>query len=162
MVSDLDPPVQRHPKVAFLRNTMRYCYNCNRVTYGKPLFCSFCGRSYNVKLCPRLHPNGRNAQACSQCGSRDLSTPAPKAPLWISLAAFGLSLLPGFLLTLVSLLFAIAAIHAIFVNPRMLLASLFLAFALAVLWAMWTRLPLALRQFIRKKLIEREKEGRRP
>jgi len=139
---------------------MRYCYNCNRVTYGKPLFCNFCGRSYDVKLCPRLHPNGRNAQACSRCGSRDLSTPAPKAPAWISLAAYGLSLLPGFLLALISLLFVTVAIHAIFVNPRMLLASIFLALALSVLWVMWTRLPLALRQFIRKRLMGGEKDWR--
>ena len=140
---------------------MRYCYNCNRVTYGKPLFCNSCGRSYDVKLCPRLHPNGRNAQACSQCGSRDFSTPAPKAPLWISLAAFGLSFLPGLLLALVSGLFLIGAVHVLLVNPRMLFGFLFLGFAIAVLWALWTRLPLALRQFIRKRLMEREKDRRR-
>lgn len=139
---------------------MRYCYNCNRVTHGKPLFCNFCGRSYNVKLCPRLHSNGRNAQACSQCGSRDLSTPAPKAPVWIGLAVFLLSLLPGLVLLLVSLLFVIAVVHALFVNPRMLVSFIFLALALTVLWAMWKRLPLALRQFIRKRLLDREREGR--
>jgi hypothetical protein len=140
---------------------MLYCYNCNRVTYGKPLFCNFCGRSYNVKLCPRLHPNGRNARACSQCGSRDLSTPAPKAPLWISLVVFLLSLVPGLLLVLISLLSVIALVHALFTNPRMLVAFTFLALALTVLWAMWTRLPLALRQFIRKRLLNREQDGRR-
>jgi hypothetical protein len=140
---------------------MRYCYNCNRVTYGKPLFCNFCGRSYNIKLCPRLHPNGRNAQACSQCGSRDLSTPAPKAPAWISVTVFFLSFLPGLLLFLISALFLIALVHELFVNPRMLGSFVFLAFAFVVLWAMWTRLPLALRQFIRKRLLEREKDRRR-
>lgn len=140
---------------------MRYCYNCNKVTRSKPLFCNFCGRSYNVKLCPRLHANGRNAQACSQCGSRDLSTPAPKAPLWISVAVFFLSLVPGFLLFLISLLFLAALIRELLTNPRMLLCFVFLALALTVLWAMWTRLPLALRQFIRKGLLERDKERRR-
>jgi RNA polymerase subunit RPABC4/transcription elongation factor Spt4 len=139
---------------------MRYCYNCNRITQGQPLFCNSCGRSYNVKLCSRLHPNPRNAQVCSQCGGRDLSTPAPKAPLWISLAVFFLSLVPGFLLFAFSLLFLIALIHQVFVNPRMLFGFAFLALALSVLWAIWTRLPLALRQFIRKQMLDREKERR--
>lgn len=139
---------------------MRYCYECNRVTHGEPLFCNFCGRSYNVKLCPRQHTNPRNAQACAQCGSRDLSTPAPKPPLWIALTAWILSLVPGLLLVLISSLFILALIRTLFVNPRMLVASVFIALALTVLWAMWTRLPLAIRQFIRKQLLERGKERR--
>jgi hypothetical protein len=137
---------------------MRYCYNCNRITQGEPLFCNFCGRSYGVKLCSRLHKNPRNAQICSQCGSRELSTPAPKQPIWISLAVFGLSLLPGFLLFIISILFVVAALHVLLTNPRMLLSFGFLALALTVLWAMWTRLPLALRQWIRRRLLSRDKE----
>lgn len=139
---------------------MRYCYNCNRITQGKPLFCQFCGRTYSVKLCPRLHQNPRNAQICSQCGNRDLSTPAPKQPLWVSLAAFALSLVPGLLLFLVSIFFIAALLDVLFSNPRMLFGFAFLALALTVLWAMWTRLPLALRQWIRKQLLDREKERR--
>jgi len=139
---------------------MRYCYQCNRITQGKPLFCNFCGRSYDVKLCPRLHMNPRIAQACGQCGSRDLSTPAPKSPIWISVAVFFLSLVPGLLLFVISLAFVIALIHELFVNPRMLFSFIFLALALTVLWAMWTRLPMSLRRFIRKRLLEREKEDR--
>lgn len=139
---------------------MKYCYQCNRVTHGEPLFCNFCGRSYSVKLCARLHKNPRNAEACAQCGSRDLSTPAPKAPVWISLAVFFLSLVPGFLLGAISLLFIVALIRALFLNPQMLLGFVFLALALTVLWAMWTKLPLKLRQFIRKRLLDREKERR--
>src|SRR5208282_5766615 len=100
---------------------MKYCYNCNRVTVGEPLFCNFCGRSYNVKLCPRLHKNPRNAQACAQCGSHELSTPAPQAPVWISLTVFLVSLVPGFLLAAISVLFIVALIRALFLSPRMLL-----------------------------------------
>jgi hypothetical protein len=137
---------------------MRYCYACNRITHGAPLFCQYCGRTYSIKLCPRLHQNPRNAEVCSQCGSRDLSTPAPKQPFWISFAVFGLSLIPGFLLVAISLLFIIAAIHVLFTNPRMLLSLAFLALALTILWAMWTRLPLALRRWIRRQLLERDKE----
>ncbi len=60
---------------------MKYCYECGRITAGEPLFCNFCGRSYNVKLCPRHHPNPRIAEVCSQCGSRELSTPQPKVSI---------------------------------------------------------------------------------
>src|ERR1700738_624453 len=61
---------------------MKYCYNCNRATIREPLFCNFCGRSYNIKLCPKLHVNPRNAEPCSHCGSRELSLPQPKVPFW--------------------------------------------------------------------------------
>lgn len=54
---------------------MRFCKSCAKFTAGKPLYCQFCGRSYGVKLCPRGHRNPRAANACSQCGSLDLSTP---------------------------------------------------------------------------------------
>jgi hypothetical protein len=59
---------------------MRYCRNCRKFTSGKPAFCQFCGRSYGVKLCPRGHKNPRAANACSECGSHELSTPhAPQS-----------------------------------------------------------------------------------
>jgi hypothetical protein len=139
---------------------MRYCYNCNRITHGEPLFCQYCARSYDVKLCPRLHKNPRSAQACSQCGSRDLSTPSPKAPLWIAIVVFLLSLVPAALLFLASFLFVIGLIHQLFTSPRMLVSFIFLALPFTVLWAMWVRLPMALRRVIRKHLLEREKGGR--
>jgi predicted amidophosphoribosyltransferase len=60
---------------------MRYCHHCHRLTAGQPLFCNYCGRSYDVKLCPRMHRNPRAAQACSECGSKELSSPQPKIPL---------------------------------------------------------------------------------
>jgi hypothetical protein len=78
---------------------MKFCYACGRSTGGKPLFCIGCGRSYNAKLCPRLHVNPRWAEACSRCGSRNLSLPQPRVPiLWriltvITLVIIGLSIL---------------------------------------------------------------------
>ena len=137
---------------------MRYCYQCNRVTQGEPLFCQFCGRTYSVKLCPRLHKNPRVAEICSQCGSRDLSIPAPKQPFWVSFAVFVLSLVPGFLLILITLLLIVIGLQVLLTNPRMLLSFGFLALAVMALWAIWTKLPLFLRRWIRKQLLEREKE----
>ena len=72
---------------------MRYCYHCERATSGEPLFCNFCGRSYDLKLCPRLHVNPRYATVCSQCGSRELSTPQPKISLGWKVVAFLLRVL---------------------------------------------------------------------
>ncbi len=39
---------------------MRYCNQCHRITAGEPLFCNFCGRSYDFKLCP--HSASESAQ----------------------------------------------------------------------------------------------------
>src|SRR4029077_19548441 len=66
---------------------MKFCYACGHTTGGEPLFCNSCGCSFDVKLCPKLHVNPRLAEACSQCGSRDLSVPQPKVPtIWRFLA----------------------------------------------------------------------------
>ncbi len=73
---------------------------------------------------------------------------------------FLLSLAPGLLLLVISLIFIVSLIHELFVSPRMLFSFIFLAFALTVLWAMWTKLPMSLRRFIRKRLLDGEKEGR--
>jgi len=39
---------------------MKYCYQCGKLTNGDPAFCNHCGRSYDVKLCPRMHQNPIN------------------------------------------------------------------------------------------------------
>src|SRR5215472_12922424 len=92
---------------------MKYCFNCNRITPGAPLFCNYCGRSYDVKLCPRRHANPRTAEACSQCGSRDLSTPQPRRPIWVAPLGFLLSFVPGVFLTIISVLSFFATIAAL-------------------------------------------------
>ena len=58
---------------------MKRCANCFRYSMGQPPFCTHCGRTYDVRLCPRGHRNARGAQFCAECGSGDLSTPAPPA-----------------------------------------------------------------------------------
>ncbi len=136
---------------------MRYCYNCNRITAGEPLFCNQCGRSFNVKLCPRLHPNPRNAEVCSQCGSRDLSTPQPKVPLWSRILVFLLSLVPGFILTILSVAVVVLLLKAIFQSPRMLFAIVLLAIAAGILSWIWSELPLWFRKAV-YRLIKRKRD----
>src|SRR6202167_1008942 len=99
---------------------MKYCFNCNRITPGEPLFCNSCGYSYDVKLCPRRHRNPRSAQACSQCGSRDLSTPQPRRPGWTPIVGFLLSAIPGIFLGTASIVVALAVIIAILQRPDMI------------------------------------------
>jgi hypothetical protein len=58
---------------------MKRCTACFRYALGDPPYCNHCGRSYDVRLCPRGHENPRGASFCGACGSGDLSTPAPPA-----------------------------------------------------------------------------------
>jgi len=120
---------------------MLFCTNCHRITLGEPLFCSFCGRTYNAKLCPHKHPNPRNARVCSQCGSTDFTTPQPKPALWLTPLIFLLSVLPGLLLLLISLLFLISLLQVLINSPE-LLGHFFLAgLLLGILWVLYMQLP---------------------
>jgi hypothetical protein len=141
--------------------TMKYCYECNRITTGDPLFCNFCGRSYDVKLCPRLHPNPRIAQTCSQCGNRDLSTPQPKVPLWARIILFFLPWIPGTVLTVLSVGAAIFCLNQILHSPRMMMAAFLLLIALGFLWWVWAQLPLWFRKAI-YRLLKHRRDGHGP
>jgi RNA polymerase subunit RPABC4/transcription elongation factor Spt4 len=142
---------------------MKYCFNCNRITPGEPLFCNACGRSYNVKLCPRRHVNPRNAEACSQCGSRDLSTPQPRVPWWAPVLEFLFSLIPGVVLGFVSLVVIVLGVNALVQRPDLLLAVVLLLIPLGILWGIWSQLPQWFRTAIYKMLRRRRdpKDGSR-
>ena len=127
---------------------MRYCNSCHRVTIGEPLFCNFCGRSFDVKLCPHRHPNPRNADTCSQCGSGDLSTPHPRVSLWLRLLLVILSALPGLLLLSVTILFALGLISALLTNQQLQFQFLIVGLMLAFLWYLYMHLPAFLRRFL--------------
>jgi RNA polymerase subunit RPABC4/transcription elongation factor Spt4 len=138
---------------------MRYCYNCQKITPGEPRYCNFCGRSYNVKLCPRGHANSRNADICSECGSRDLSTPQPRTPLWAPVVEYLLKLVPGLFLALVSVVTIAAAIEAVRENPALQFALLKLLIVLGVLWWLWSELPAWFRNAIARMLKRRREQG---
>jgi hypothetical protein len=137
---------------------MKYCYQCNRVTIGEPLFCNFCGRSYNVKLCPRLHPNPRNAESCSQCGSRDLSAPQPRIPFWAPILQFFLSLVPGLILTVLSIVVVALLVTELLNHSDMLFAGVLLLMAVGTLWWAWAQIPIWLRKAI-YRMLKRKREG---
>jgi RNA polymerase subunit RPABC4/transcription elongation factor Spt4 len=127
---------------------MRYCNQCHRITPGEPLFCNFCGRSYDLKLCPSRHPNPRNAEICSQCGSRELSAPHPRVPIWLSALLALLSALPGLLLLAVTILFAVGLVQVLLTNQQVQLQVLLVGLMLAFLWYLYMHLPHFIRRFI--------------
>jgi hypothetical protein len=138
---------------------MKFCMNCRRTTSGKPTFCNFCGASYSVKLCPRQHVNPRSAEACSQCGSRDLSQPQPKVPLLLKplLALLGIS--PGILL-LVLLIGSVGLfLRKLVEDPSGLLPSMCLVFLIGLLFLLWIMLPNFLKRFL-KRLFTSSSKGR--
>ncbi len=131
---------------------MRYCYNCDRTTVGQPIFCNFCGRTYNVKLCPKLHPNPRSAEVCHRCGSRELSTPQPRIPLWVHITLFVLTLLPGVALALVSIAVIRVLIQQLRSGPDLPAGPFLLTVLTTFLWFMWAEFPHWIRSAIHKWL----------
>ncbi|HZU31281.1 MAG TPA: zinc ribbon domain-containing protein [Candidatus Angelobacter sp.] len=127
---------------------MRLCTNCNQITTGKPLFCNKCGNSYNIKLCSRLHVNPRAAQICAECGSKDLSTPQPKASLFVRFFIFLLGLGPVFLFFAAAGIYLAFYIHKLFTNPNGLLPLMCLGFLLGLLLLVWMMLPKGLRRLL--------------
>lgn len=134
---------------------MKYCYNCDRITPGEPLFCNYCSRSYDVKLCPRRHANPRTAEACAQCGSRDLSTPQPRRPVWTVPLGFLLSLVPGVALAIGSALALIALFSAVVNHPEMIGTFLLLAVPFGIFWGMWSEIPSWFRHWVSRLLRRR-------
>lgn len=124
---------------------MKYCYQCGKMTAGEPLFCGTCGRTYDVKLCPRLHVNPRSAEVCSKCGSRELSTPQPRIPMSLRLLALMIRLGLGLLLFYASLCLLIAILRTREVQQALVAFGLLLA----GLWWLWSKLPDWFREALR-------------
>jgi RNA polymerase subunit RPABC4/transcription elongation factor Spt4 len=127
---------------------MKYCFQCNRVTTGEPIFCNFCGSSYDTKLCPRLHPNPRRAEVCSQCGSRDLSTPQPKVPLWGKALIKIVPWLVAIPLVIATVLAGIDVLCHLLARPKFQAGMAALVLLMVALWCLWSMLP----EWIRKAI----------
>jgi hypothetical protein len=137
---------------------MRICYHCGRLTAGHPLFCTTCGRSYNAKLCPRLHPNSRAAEACSQCGSRDLSTPQERLPLWFVPLVFLAGMVPGAALLLISVLYVGYFLDHLVRDPSALLVPMLWGLLLGFVWLLWIHVPFILVRLLRLRRLRKERK----
>lgn len=138
---------------------MHYCNNCNRITTGDPLFCNFCGRSYDLKLCPHRHPNPRHAEICSQCGSRELSTPHPRVSFWLAPLLVLLSALPGLLLLVLSIWFLVGLVQVLLTNQQLLFQFMLIGLFIAFLWWLYMQLPGFLRRALSKLFGRRDRDG---
>ena len=134
---------------------MKYCYHCGKMTAGDPAFCGTCGRTYDVRLCPRLHANPRGAEVCSKCGSRELSTPQPKIPMTLRLLAILARLGLGLLLFYVSLSLIVDAVR----SPQVQQTFVAIGMLLSILWWLWTKLPDWLQEAIRSFWIRRHDDA---
>jgi hypothetical protein len=137
---------------------MKYCFSCGRITAGEPRFCNSCGRSYDVKLCPRMHANPRFADVCSQCGSRELSTPQPRVSLWWHVLGFSIRVVLGALLVAFSLAALVGVVQEMLRSPQVQAGMVALALLLVALWFLWAMIPHWLRKIIHRS--RRPKEGR--
>ena len=127
---------------------MKYCYECGRMTAGEARYCQFCGRTYDVKLCPRRHENPRFAEVCSQCGSRELSTPQPKVPFLSKVMEFVARVIVGLLIAYVMVSF----VYGMLTTPRTGNALVALALLLGILFFLWTMLPDWFKRIVRRSL----------
>lgn len=142
---------------------MRYCYNCHRITNGPdPLYCNSCGKSYEVQLCPRLHVNTRTAQFCSLCGSRDLSVPQPRTSWWISPFLWLLTMVPGVLLLVLSILLLITFVRSLIVDPQTVFPLMLAGLLLGPLWLGYVHLAEFVRKVFSKRWPKPSKHNYRP
>jgi len=137
---------------------MRYCHNCHKITTGEPLFCHSCGSTYDAKLCPARHINPRWALVCSQCGSRDLSTPAPRIQWWLKPLLLLVSLFPGLLLLLLLVLAVVGVFQAVLSNQPIQAQLVVALVLLALLWWLWLPLPHFVQNMFRSLWPRRKRE----
>jgi hypothetical protein len=131
------------------------------MTPGDPLYCNFCGRSYDLKLCPRHHPNPRIAELCSQCGSRELSTPQPRVSVWWRILEWLTRMFVGAFLVFLSVILLFEFLKAVLQSPEGQGAVVVLAILLGVLWWLWTLLPDWFRKFVKRSFERRRQSDER-
>ena len=146
-----------------LKTSMRYCTNCNRITTGDAIFCNICGRSYNLRFCPRLHPNPRAALVCSQCGARELSSPQPRGGSGTYPIVLFAKILPGIVLVIITTFFAFALVEAVISAQETIVSLLVQGGSLLLIgWLIYLVLPDFLQRILRsigKAILRIRKRG---
>lgn len=92
---------------------MKRCTYCFRYSRRQTPYCTTCGRTFNVRICSRGHSNTRGVEFCAECGSADLSTPAPPAGLLFTLSGWALRILIVSVIGIVILSAALGLIHTV-------------------------------------------------
>lgn len=60
---------------------VKLCFSCFRLSQGRPQVCSYCGRSWDKRICQRGHVSSPDAAFCATCGSTNLTPASPRIPL---------------------------------------------------------------------------------
>jgi hypothetical protein len=136
---------------------MKFCYQCGKASAGDPPFCSKCGRTYDVRLCPRLHRNSRFAKACAQCGSRELSEAQPQVSHWWKVLEFLAKVAFGIFLVY----FSLTALLDLLQRPQFQAGVLVIGILLGLLWWLWSQLPEWFRKFVWRFLKRKERDRER-
>jgi hypothetical protein len=136
---------------------MKFCYQCGRASAGDPLFCTKCGRTYGVRLCPRLHRNSRYAKVCSQCGSRELSQPQPAVSFWWKVLEFLLRVGFGVLLVYLTL----AGVAALLQMREVQGGLIVFGILVGLLWWLWSLIPEWIRKLVSRSLKRKERSDER-
>lgn len=111
---------------------MKLCHSCFRLNLGAPQFCTNCGKSFDVKLCPSGHRNSLRASVCGDCGSRELSTPQRQTRFLRRARFYAVGI--GAILLLASLVFAVYYAAGLIISPDRMLGRLIAAVVLGVAW----------------------------
>lgn len=119
---------------------MKYCRSCRRLTIGAPLFCGKCGRSYRVRFCPKLHRNPVTASVCSQCGSKELSSPHQAASA-LARGAAVLGLIIGMLFVAGTLFYLVQFIRQLLAEPDSILPAMLVGLGIALAWLLFVSAP---------------------
>jgi membrane protein implicated in regulation of membrane protease activity len=108
-----------------------------------------------------MHANPRSADVCSQCGSRELSTPQPKVPIsWRLLECLARAFF-AVIFGILIFIFGIALVEAVLESPQLQTGMILLAILLGTLWWLWSHLPEWFRKLVRRSLERRRnREGR--
>lgn len=136
---------------------MKFCYSCGKASAGDPPYCSKCGRSYDVRLCPRMHRNSRWAKACSQCGARELSQAQPHVSFWWKVLELLIRVVVAVVLVAVSVLTLVDLLN----RPQVQAGLVAVGVLLGLLWWMWTQLPEWFREWVRRMLKRKEEDRER-
>lgn len=112
---------------------MKFCRSCRRLTSGEPLFCGKCGRSYGVRYCPKLHRNPVTTSVCSQCGSKELSSPHQAASVLCRGAAV-IGLIIGMLLLAGTLFYLTQFVRKLLSEPSSTLPLMLVGLGIGLAW----------------------------
>jgi hypothetical protein len=115
---------------------MKYCRSCKHLTLGSPSFCNSCGRSYDLRLCPRLHPNSVSSSACSECGSIELSMPQRTRSRWSTGVTTVVTAL-GLVLLALTLIYLVQFLRAMLVRPDPPLPLMLVGLGLGLVWLLF-------------------------